>query len=156
MLVSLPHGVPLRIAIPALLLCGTALAAQALLAAMLQVMPAAAGWLRSTPLGHAALLRALCRRGRAWQGAAALGACLLLVALGVAAPRALGVGAIWLAWCATALAATWLRRLQPRRARIEVRVLGVLLLAVAGVAWPLLPAVLPALWIWQWRRMAAE
>ena len=151
-LLSLPMGIPLRIAVPILLLLATALFAVALLHALLATIGRAADWLRSTPLRPRRLAALLCMRVFAWQMAAAVVAAMLCRAVGASSLAALTIAAAWLLWTAMAVLGALAARHRPARLRGELVALAIALLALAVIAPAALLLALPAIGAWQWRR----
>ena len=151
-LLSLPHSVPPRIAVSMLLLAGIALAAEGLLAALLNTLVEASEWLRTSPISRIRLHRALLGRAGGWQVAAAAVAGALLVVAGAAPQHALAMGAIWLAWCVSSVGTVLAWRSQVLPARLERIAIAACVLTIGMTsAYPLL-ALWPLWWIWQWRR----
>jgi hypothetical protein len=153
LLLGLPMGIPLWIALLILVFAMNALAAFSLLRASLATIPAAADWLRATPLSLGAFARATCLRAGACQAAFAILGGILVHALG-ASTRAAGLlAAMWLVVAITTTASALACRHQPARLMIELAGIGGLLFAVAGVAPFALGLALLALWLWQMARI---
>lgn len=153
LLLSMPMGIPAWIVLLILAFAATVLAALSLLRASLVMIPAAADWLRATPLGPGELVRASCLRAAVWQvGFAAIAGTLVHV-LGAPTGLACALSAGWLGVCVTALASAHACRHHPGRLVIELFGIGALLLAIASVAPYALVLVWPALWAWQATRI---
>jgi hypothetical protein len=151
-LLSLPTGIPLWVAIPMLVLLAAALGAVALLQALLATIPRAADSLRSTPLQPTRLAVLLCSRVWACQLAAATLAATLCCLLGTSGVAALTVAAAWMLWIAIATLSAFAVRHRPARLRGELVALAIVLFALAAIVPLALLLVLPAIGAWQWRR----
>jgi len=151
-LLSLPMGIPLRTAVPILLLLATGLCAVALLQALLATIPRAADGLRSTPLQPERLAALLCARVLAWQSAAAVVAAMLCRSLGASGAAASTVAVAWLLWVAVAVLGAFAVRHRPARLRGELVALAIILAALAILLPPALLIALPTIGVWQWRR----
>ncbi|HEY0180462.1 MAG TPA: hypothetical protein VGC30_12655 [Dokdonella sp.] len=154
-LLALPTDVPLRIVVAGLGAAAAAGGAFALLRGCVAVAPAAAVWLRSTPIAPIAFAAALARRALAGIGAAAAVVGVAVLVLGGSAAAALTIAAGLAAGAATVFGSAFARRDAPARLRFELAALAAVLAAAAAVAWPAAFALLPAIWIWQWRRALA-
>lgn len=153
MLVSLPMGISPWIVLLLLAFSITVMAALSLLRASLVMIPEAAAWLRATPLGLGAFVRATCLRAVVWQVVFMGVGGALIVVLGAAAGVAFALMAAWLGVCVTALASAFACRNHPARLVLELVSISVLLLAAASFSPYTLMLVWPALWVWQERRM---
>lgn len=145
-LLTLPMGAPLSVALPIVLLTATLIAAHALLQALLATIPEAAGWMRATPLPLSALSRSLCLRSGSVLAAAILFAALLLLVLGASPASTLAFVGLALAWCATTIGHALASRHRPGRVRGERIAMALAALALLGSAWWILPVALPILW----------
>lgn len=153
LLLSLPMGIPPVIVLLLLAIAASALAALTLLRATLATIPAAADWLRATPLGLGVFVRTVSVGAGTWQIAFALLGGALAHALGASTGTACLLIVAWLAICATALASAFACRHHWARLAIELMGIGGLLAALAGIAPLLLALAIPALWAWQATRM---
>ena len=151
-LLSLPMGIPLRIAVPILLLLAAALFAIALLHALLATIVLSADWLRSTPLRPRRLAALLCMRVFAWQMAAAAVAAMLCRAVGASSLAALMIAVAWLLWVVMAVLGAFAARHRPARQRGELVALAIALSALAIIVPAALLLAVPIIGAWQWRR----